>query len=148
MHYRQDPRNTGLSTLVLDKLIEVTLSDRHTLKALRRGVVLKMNMLGGVWRKCNLNEVLYVLGLSYNLVSAAKATEHGIKPQIYSMCCIVTSGWMLVSKGTRVGSLYTTSTSTGLSCQCCMRRERGLVVPTFQTSQCAKLCKSFPDTIL
>ena len=52
---------------LLDKPIEVTLGDGHTLKALGQGVVtLNMNLPRGPSR-CNLLDVLYVPGLSYNL---------------------------------------------------------------------------------
>ena len=79
-----------------------------TLEALGRGVVpLKVNLSNGLSGRCNLLDVLYVPGLSYNLVSVAKAAERGkVTEFTNNTCCIVGSGRRLVARGTRVGSLY------------------------------------------
>lgn len=92
---------------LLDKPIEVTLGDGHTLEALGRGVVtLNMNLPRGPSR-CNLLDVLYVPGLSYNLVSVAKAAERGKITEFTNRTCyIVRPGQRLVARGTTVGSLY------------------------------------------
>ena len=71
---------------LLDNPVEVSLGDEHTLEALGRGVVpLNMNLLGGQSR-CNLH-VLYVPGLSYNLVSVAKAAECGKTTEFIDGTC-------------------------------------------------------------
>ena len=92
---------------VLDKPVEVTLGDGHTLEPLGRGVVpLNMNLPRGLLR-CNLLHVLYVPGLSYDLVSVAKAAERGKTTEFTDRSCyIVGPGQRLVARGNRVGSLY------------------------------------------
>ena len=79
---------------LLDKPVEVTLGDGHTLEALGREVVpLKMNLPSGSSEKCNLLDVLYIPGLSYDLVSVAKAAERGkVNEFTYNTCYIVGSG--------------------------------------------------------
>jgi transposase InsO family protein len=64
----------------LRKPTEVALGDGHTLSATGRGVVLlTMRSQNGevMSSKCKLHNVLYVPGLSYNLLSVSKATEKG-----------------------------------------------------------------------
>ena len=58
--------------------MEVTLGDGHTLKAIGSGVVsLKMKLPNSTSSRCNVQDVLYVPALSYNLLSVAKAAESG-----------------------------------------------------------------------
>ena len=60
----------------LKKPMEVTLGDGRTLEATGRGVVsLKMKLPDSLPRRCNLQDVLHVPALSYNLLSVAKAAE-------------------------------------------------------------------------
>ena len=58
--------------------MKISLGDGHTLEAIGRGVVpLKMKLPNSSPRRCNLQDVLYVPALSYNLISVAKAAENG-----------------------------------------------------------------------
>ena len=62
----------------LKKPMEVSLGDGHTLEAIGRGVVpLKMKLPNSSPRRCNLQDVLYVPALLYNLISVARAAENG-----------------------------------------------------------------------
>ena len=92
----------------LKKPMEVSLGDGHTLEAIGRGVVpLKMKLPNSSPRRCNLQDVLYVPALSYNLISVAKAAVNGKVTEFDdSGCQIVGSGRRVVAKATRVGSLY------------------------------------------
>ena len=92
----------------LEEPMEVTLGDGHTLQAVGRGVVsLKMKLPSGVTRKCNVQDVLYVLALSYNLLSVSQAAERGKVTEFNdSGCQISGSDGRLIAKATRVGSLY------------------------------------------
>ena len=92
----------------LKKPMEVTLGDGRTLEATGRGVVsLKMKLPDSLPRRCNLQDVLHVPALSYNLLSVAKAAEKGKVTEFNDNGCQITvSGGRLVAKATRVGSLY------------------------------------------
>ena len=92
----------------LEEPMEVTLGDGHTLQAVGRGVVsLKMKLPSGVTRKCNVQDVLYVPALSYNLLSVSQAAERGkVTGFNDSGCQISGSHGRLIAKATRVGSLY------------------------------------------
>ena len=92
----------------LKQQMEVTLGDGHTLKAIGSGVVsLKMKLPNSTSSRCNVQDVLYVPALSYNLLSVAKAAESGKVTEFNdSGCQIVGSDGRLIAKATRVGSLY------------------------------------------
>ena len=58
--------------------MEVTLGDGHSLKVIGQGVVeLVMNLPNGRLKTCKLLDMLYVLKLTYNLMSMSKAAENG-----------------------------------------------------------------------
>ena len=92
MHYRQDPQETG--SLIqklhltcaaflqpLKQQTEVMLGDIHALKVIRRGAIsLKMKLPNRVTQKCDVQDVLYVPALLYNLLLVSvskKAAEKG-----------------------------------------------------------------------
>ena len=57
---------------------EVSLGDGHELEAIGQGIVeLEMKLPNERSKRCKLHDVLYVLKLSYNLISVSKATEDG-----------------------------------------------------------------------
>ena len=71
---------------LLEKEMDVTLGDGHTLRATGKGTVpLMMNLPDGSCRKCCLFEVLFVPSLSYNLLSVSKAAEKEKKPSLTKM---------------------------------------------------------------
>ena len=92
----------------LKQPMEVTLGDGHVLEAIGRGVVsLKMKLPNSVTRRCNVQDVLYVPALSYNLLSVSIAAESGKVTEFdNSGCHIVASDGRVVAKATRVRSLY------------------------------------------
>ena len=92
----------------LKKPMEVTLGDGHALQAVGRGVVsLMMKLPSGVTRKCIVQDVLYVPALSYNLLSVSQTAERGKVTEFNgSGCQISGSDGRLITKATRVGSLY------------------------------------------
>ena len=62
----------------LEKSQEVTLGDGHALEATGQGTVpLEMTLPDAKTKRCVLHSVLYVPKLSYNLLSATKASESG-----------------------------------------------------------------------
>ena len=88
--------------------MEVTLGDGRALQAVGRGVVpLMMKLPSGVTRKCNMQDVLYVPALSYNLMSVSQAAERGKVTEFNSSGCQIRgSDRRLIANATRVGSLY------------------------------------------
>ena len=92
----------------LEDPMEVTLGDGRALQAVGRGVVpLMMKLPSGVTRKCNMQDVLYVPALSYNLMSVSQAAERGKVTEFNSSGCQIRgSDRRLIANATRVGSLY------------------------------------------
>ena len=129
--------------IVLVYLYEITGGSLSSKKSGRGVVSLKMKLPDSLPRRCNLQDVLHVPALSYNLLSVAKAAEKGKVTEFNDNGCqITTSGGRLVAKATTVGSLYYLDCE--LVCQCCMTRNKGsLVASPLWTSQHAKS----PDVI-
>ena len=88
----------------LDEPQEVTLGDGHTVEATGVGVVaLEMTTT----KRSNLQDVLYVPDLSFNLLSVSKAAKSGKTVEFSEAGCeIVDVNRKLIATGTRVGSLY------------------------------------------
>ena len=125
----------------LKKPMEVTLGDGRTLEATGRGVVsLKLKLPDSLPRRCNLQDVLHVPALSYNLLSVAKAAEKGKVTEFNDNGCQITvSGGRLVAKATSLGL------RTRPECQCCRTRNKGsLVASPLWTSQHAKSPEVIP----
>jgi hypothetical protein len=96
----------GLSPL--RKPQEVTLGDGRVLGATAEGTVtLKLLLPDGSSQRCNLQNVLYVPKLSYNLLSVSKASEAGKMTKFNSSGCkIVNRHKKVVAFATRMGNLY------------------------------------------
>lgn len=87
---------------------DVTLGDGHSLKAVGCGtVILDVELSQGKVKKCKLNDVLYVPGLSYNLLSVSKASIT-IDSTVFKKegCALHNAAGNVVATGTRVGELY------------------------------------------
>ena len=92
----------------LEKPIQVVLGDGRKLEAIGRGtVVIRVMMQTKKRRTLSLHETLLVPGLTYNLLSVSKATEHG-KVTVFneSGCEIQDDSGNVVAFAQRVGSLY------------------------------------------
>ncbi len=92
----------------LDNLMKITLGDGSTLQAAGRGnVVVAVRFSDGKVKNCTLYNVLYVPGLSYNLLSVpAAARRNKITTFTGSTCEIRSDSGRLVACGHREGSLY------------------------------------------
>ena len=92
----------------LRKPQEVTLGDGHVLEAIGEGTVpLRLCLPGGGTKKCDLQKVLFVPKLSYNLLSVSKASEAGKTIKFNDSGCEILNGEnKVIGCATRVGSLY------------------------------------------
>ena len=133
---------------LLKKPMEVTLGDGHTLEAIGTGVVsLKMKLPNSSSRRCNLQDVLYVPALSYNLVSVAKAAENGKVTEFDDNGChILGSRRKLVAKATRVGSLYYLNCEFTKMPMLHMNQRKYCGTNVTDISMC-KVCKCFLETV-
>ena len=101
--------STQFATLhQLEDPIDIVLGDGRALVAVGKGeVVLDMVLPSGELKPCTLHDVLYVPSLSYNLLSVAKASQRGKTVKFtQSACYVVDKCHKMVSKATKVGSLY------------------------------------------
>ncbi len=99
----------SFSTLYqLDEPVDVKLGDGRTLLAVGRGeLVLDMSLPDGSCKPCVLHDVLYVPGLSYNLLSVSKASRNGkVLKFTHSSCYVLDRRHKLVAKASKIGSLY------------------------------------------
>ena len=87
---------------------EVTLGDRHVLEATAEGVVsLQMCLPKGSTKRCNLQNVLFVPKLSYNLLRVSKVSEAGKTTKFNNSGCeILNENNKIIAYATRVGNLY------------------------------------------
>ena len=92
----------------LSKSLEVKLGDGHMLMAKGQGTVRLIMKYGrDKYRRCILNEVLYVPKLSCNLLSVSKTTEKGNDVKFYDDTCVIRDvNRNPVAIATRVGVLY------------------------------------------
>lgn len=92
----------------LKKFQKVSLGDGHTLEATGKGVVaLEMMLPNEKTRNARLFDVLYVPGLSYNLISISKVTGAGKRVNFAeSQCQIMDEKGSLVGVATKTGNLY------------------------------------------
>ena len=88
--------------------MEVTLGDGSSLKAPGRGMVMvKPRLQNGKTYQCNLNDVLFVPSLVYNLISVAGVTKAGKLTEFTETECRILDGDKgVVATGCRMGSLY------------------------------------------
>ena len=73
----------------------------------REPVTLKVELLSGKRKKCNLSDVLYVPNLSYNLLSVLKSTDN-IKSTVFTSkgCDLLNAEGKVVATGKRIGELF------------------------------------------
>ena len=86
----------------------MTLGDGHTLEAVGQGIVtLEARLPSGKIKRCNLNNVLCVPKLAYNLLSVTKASEAG-KTVCFNknICAILNKKGKALTIATKLGSLY------------------------------------------
>ena len=88
--------------------LDVVLGDGHSSTASGKGKVkLHMKLPNGKIKMCTLHEVLYVPGLSYNLLSVAKCAQRGKVTKFKKDACyIMDKEHKLIAKASKVGSLY------------------------------------------
>ena len=99
--------NSFVELNTLEKPLDVTLGDGHTLKAVGRGTVILILKSGCLTRKCKLNDVLYVPELTYNLLSVSKAVEKGITVTFNERGCVIKdTNQRLITVATKVSNLY------------------------------------------
>ena len=99
--------NSFVELNTLEKPLDVTLGDGHTLKAVGHGTVILILKSGCLTRKCKLNDVLYVPELTYNLLSVSKAVEKGITVTFNERGCVIKdTNQSLITVATKVGNLY------------------------------------------
>ena len=100
-------RSSFVDLYDLEKPLDVTLGDGHTLKATARGTVVLTMKIGQLTRRCKLHDVLFVPNLSYNLISVSKAVEKGISVSFNERGCILKDNKQrLITVAEKVGSLY------------------------------------------
>ena len=86
--------------------LKVTLGDGYEVDAVGRGVIMLDSVLrSGERKKCNLQNVLYVPRLSYNLFSVSVTTERGKTVSFGKTTCQVLDEGKLVAVATKVGGL-------------------------------------------
>ncbi len=87
---------------------EVTLGDGHVLEATTEGTVpLQMLLPNGSTKRCNLENVLFVPKLAYNLLSVSKASEAGKTFKFNNSRCEILNGRdKVIAFATRVGDLF------------------------------------------
>ena len=91
----------------LDKAEDITLGDRHSVKAFGIGVDLNVRMSDEKQQRCRLFETLYVPKLSYNLLSVSKATRSGKSFTFTESCCnLLDEKRNVVATGSKVGNMY------------------------------------------
>ena len=92
----------------LEKPMDITLGDGHSLKATKQGVVeIAVKTPNGKERKCVLHDVIHVPDLSYNLFSVPKATERRATVMFDDLkCCIFNKKQKLITEGIKKGRLY------------------------------------------
>ena len=92
----------------LEESQSVTLGDGHTLEAVGKGVVaLKLELEDGKTITGQLNDVLYVPELTYNLLSISRVTKLGKRVEFYrSYCNIIDNKERIIATGTKRGDLY------------------------------------------
>ena len=92
----------------LKQPIEVSIGDGRTLQATGKGnISLEMKLPSDISKRCNLQDVLLVPKLSYNLLSVSKAAEAGkIIEFDKSGCQVLDTKKKLIPTGNRAGSLY------------------------------------------
>ncbi len=72
---------------------EVTLRDGHVLEATPEGTVsLQMMLPNGSTKRCNLENVLFVPKLAYNLLNVSKASEAGKTFKFNNSGCEILNG--------------------------------------------------------
>lgn len=99
-----------------DEPEKVTVGDGGTLKAVGRGSVrMLMNLSDGVTRKCRLSNVLYVPGLTYNLVSVSKASKAASFDD--SCCHFLNAEGCVIAVAKRCGSVGLSSKQRNV-CYC------------------------------
>ena len=92
----------------LKKPQAVTLGDGHTLEVVGQGIVtLEARLPSGKIKRCNLNNVLCVPKLAYNLLSVTKASEAG-KTVCFNknVCTILNKKGKALAIAAKLGSLY------------------------------------------
>ena len=88
---------------------EVTLGDGRSLQATGSGTVeLELVLPNGEPKKTTLHDVLYVPGLSYNLLSVVKMTDRGRRKVSFcdSWCQVVDNRKRVVACAKKKGGLY------------------------------------------
>lgn len=91
----------------LEKPVDITLGDGHSLTATRRGTVILLTKSGPLKKKCKLHDVLYVPELTYSLVSVSKGTENGISFTFGNNGCVIKdTNRKLITVAKKVGNLY------------------------------------------
>ena len=99
-------RQSFVDSHTLEKPQKVTLGDGHALSATGTGNVTLETVLGnGKTKLCQLQNVLYVPKLAYNLLSVSKATEAGKRAEFHSSD-ILDGEDKAVAVGVRKGNLY------------------------------------------
>ena len=87
--------------------LKVTLGNGYEVVASIRGVVMLDSVLpSGERKRCNLQNVLYVPKLSYNLFSVSVTTGRGNTVSFGKASCQVFNEGKLVAVATKVGELY------------------------------------------
>ena len=92
----------------LQKSTDVVLGYGRALQAIGKGkIILEINLPNGKSKACTLHNVLYIPGLSYNLLSVSQASKKGKLVKFTdSTCHILSKSHKLIAKPTKRGSLY------------------------------------------
>ena len=87
---------------------EITVGDGQSVQATGRGdVILRMNVPNGKIQKCKLSDVLYVPGLSYNLLSVCKAASIGKSFEFgQSNYNIIDNTFCVIAFSTKCGKVF------------------------------------------